>query len=976
MKYRLFFIFALASLFIGHHSNAQCDPVVAHDTSQFTADYAIRTSLVRGNTLHFAGNFTYVSQRTGHFAGIDTTFGNILHRATWPQVNGPVYKVITDGAGGWIIGGLFTAVGDSVRSNLAQIDASGHVTAFNPQTDDYVSALLLTGSTLYVGGLFTHVGGAPRSHLAKIAFPTGVVSAWAPDPDNYILALGLYNGVLYAGGTFTHVGGQPRSFIAKLDTASGAVSSWDAAPIGFSVNAIAFRGSNVYLGGSFGVIGGLVRDNIAALDTGTALANAWAPNADNTVYSLIFRSSTLYLAGRFGHLGATARNGFAEVDLTTGTATTFNPMTGLGTYISYRDMAVSGSKLFLCGSYGFGATRNYLASIDIPSATCQPRRYVLDNYAYTLGINGSELFVGGDFTGVGKERQGAAAIDMNADTLTAWNPAPNGDIVCMAASPSKIYLAGHFLTTSGSSTYRDLAAFDAVTGAADPAFLPYTVGGSVSSMVYSAGSLFIGGTFTGIGTYPRLYVGKISATTGACDPVWVTTGVTTTSAINCLALDEHNNIIIGGNFTALAGPSVRHNIGSVDPVTGIATAWNPDIPGTVMTVTVNNHKAFVGGAFTTVGGVPVKNLAKIDLTTGLADAWTPNPNQWVNVITPYYNSEFVGGRFDTIGTARVRGLGSVNLANSIPSAWDPAPDRDSLYSMAVYGNRLYALGQFRNISGGTGHYHFILYNLKNLPDTLTVTGNNSVCTGEHVLFTAATGVACNYQWTVNGVNTGVNADTFSYLPANGDIVICSNTVTATGCYISDSTRSNPITMSVNPISVPVISVMGPPAAYVGSTVGLTATISGAGSSYIVYWFKNAVLFNTTTGPTVSYVKTAGTDVITAKVVSLSGPCYDSTVSSPVPVNELHEVVIGVNSTNGVRAYPNPFEGTLTVHGLDVTDDVALLDCAGRAISEYKVDGSGTGTRTLLFDNLSPGTYMLRITDSAGHQKKTVMVVRR
>ena len=63
---------------------------------------------------------------------------------------------------------------------------------------------------------------------ATIDATTGVATAWDPNANDYVYALAVSGGTVYAGGYFTSIGGQPRNYIAALDAASGAATDWDA----------------------------------------------------------------------------------------------------------------------------------------------------------------------------------------------------------------------------------------------------------------------------------------------------------------------------------------------------------------------------------------------------------------------------------------------------------------------------------------------------------------------------------------------------------------------------------------------------------------------------------------------------------------------------------------------------------------------------------------------------------------------------
>jgi PKD repeat protein len=91
------------------------------------------------------------------------------------------------------------------------------------------------------------------------------------------------------------------------------------------------------------------------------------------------------------------------------------------------------------------------------------------------------------------------------------------------------------------------------------------------------------------------------------------------------------------------------------------------------------------------------------------------------------------------------------------------------------------------------------------PVSITIAASaNPVDEGTSVTFTA-TGIngGANplYQWKVNGANTGINSDTHSYVPDNGDVVTCTLS-SSLDCAGGNPATSNSITMIVQ--SVPVI----------------------------------------------------------------------------------------------------------------------------------------------------------------------------
>ncbi|NCA78014.1 MAG: hypothetical protein EOM90_16935, partial [Alphaproteobacteria bacterium] len=90
-----------------------------------------------------------------------------------------------------------------------------------------------------------------------------------------------------------------------------------------------------------------------------------------------------------------------------------------------------------------------------------------------------------------------------------------------------------------------------------------------------------------------------------------------------------------------------------------------------------------------------------------------------------------------------------------------------------------------------------------LPVSVSIAASaNPICSGSGVTFTATPvngGASPAYQWKKNTVNiSGATNATYSYTPANGDVITCLLTSNAT-CISGNPATSNAITMTVNPL---------------------------------------------------------------------------------------------------------------------------------------------------------------------------------
>jgi hypothetical protein len=88
------------------------------------------------DVVYIGGAFQFVGPSTGGGVPVDAVTGE--PSPDFPPVTGYAWVSISDGRGGWYIGGNFRAVGGQPHSNLAHILSDGSVDDWNADTDDFV----------------------------------------------------------------------------------------------------------------------------------------------------------------------------------------------------------------------------------------------------------------------------------------------------------------------------------------------------------------------------------------------------------------------------------------------------------------------------------------------------------------------------------------------------------------------------------------------------------------------------------------------------------------------------------------------------------------------------------------------------------------------------------------------------------------------------------------------------------------------
>ncbi len=188
---------------------------------------------------------------------------------------------------------------------------------------------------------------------------------------------------------------------------------------------------------------------------------------------------------------------------------------------------------------------------------------------------------------------------------------------------------------------------------------------------------------------------------------------------------------------------------------------------------------------------------------------------------------------------------------------------------------------------------------------------NNICAGTPVTFTATPvngGSAPTYQWQLNGTNTGTNSNTYtSAAIKNNDVVSCTIISNAL-CLTTTTANSNTITMLVNPILTPTVSIVASQNNICkGTPITFTATSSNGGTAPTYQWTINGINAGTN-NPLFTSSTFSNNDIVNCTITS-NAACVSSPtgVSNNIAVMVYPVIIPSVHITGDVNniCYSNP-----------------------------------------------------------------------
>lgn len=296
-------------------------------------------------------------------------------------------------------------------------------------------------------------------------------------------------------------------------------------------------------------------------------------------------------------------------------------------------MAVLGDTLFVTGRFGaVGPPTGQLAVLDKTTGQADTSYPRVDapgtGVLVTLPDGAGGYYAGGEFFNFGEQPRLNLAHVLSDGTIDpGFRPDPSiagasGFVEALVLDDNVLYVGGRFDTVGGQPR-EDLAALDAVTGAALPFAADFDRSNdfrSVRALVGDAGVLYVAGEFSAVNGQPRTSLAAFDAVTGALLPWGPTLRVgppDTAPFILSLALSDAT-LYFSGGFDTVSGQA-REEIAEVtlaDAVTGeggIPTAWVPTF-GLSDPVIAQDLLVVGGDVFAAAGR---RRLARIDRTTAV-----------------------------------------------------------------------------------------------------------------------------------------------------------------------------------------------------------------------------------------------------------------------------------------------------------------------------------------------------------------------
>ncbi len=625
-------------------------------------DGSVAALMIYGGTLYVGGGFTHAGGIT-----VNAIAAYNLSSGTWSGMGsgmasstiGPgVAGLAADDSGNIYAGGAFDTAGGAPAGNIAmwngsywsamgtslgnpmnglikaiavngsEIYAGGSVTGsgnlfqyvggywhvVGGDTNGQVTSLAINGSSMFVAGSFTAVnqGTQTANNIARWDIGTSTWSALGSGLTGLHADAIAFDGLgnMYVTGDFTAAGGASAHSIAKWNGATWSTLA-DPAIIGDGIElagySLSIHGSDVYVTGNFTQAGGYPAQNIARWDAANQHWYAPGSTVNGTVVALLVNNDFVYVGGNFTTAGGLPARSIARWSMNTNTweAVSSDPLMGCNGFLCsgpvVNALAINGSDIYVGGNFNSagGATLNNIARLNNGSwnalgnglSGCSPIAFCAAR-VNTIVPDGSGVTVGGSFINAGPTivnhiaRWDGSTWQLFTDSGHV-NTGTDGPVLAIATDGSgNYYFGGGFNVPAANLVYFD--GFDWYSGFSAP-------NAAVGSIVWLGRDLYIGGQFTNAAGSGANY---IAVSRNGSD--WQALGNSLDDWVSSIS-QQGNKLVVTGAFSQSGILGVAH-IATWDMDSQSWSNLGTGSDDIIYAAAASPGYTFVGGVFGTLGG--------------------------------------------------------------------------------------------------------------------------------------------------------------------------------------------------------------------------------------------------------------------------------------------------------------------------------------------------------------------------------------
>jgi N-acetylneuraminic acid mutarotase len=337
---------------------------------------------------------------------------------------------------------------------------------------------------------------------------------------------------------------------------------------------------------------------------------------------------------------------------------------------------------------------------------------------YALASDGQgNVYVGGSFIvvgGISTPVNNIARFNTQTNTWstlgTGSSNGVSGEVRALAVVGNEVFVGG-FFTEAGGVSANNVARFNTLTntwstlgtGSSNGVF-----GGSVYALAVVGNEVVVGGSFTEAGGVSANYVARFNTQTNTWSSLGTGSSNGVNSVVNALAV-VGNEVFVGGSFTSAGGVSARR-VARFNTQTNtwstLGTGSSNGVSGEVRALAVVGNEVFVGGFFTEAGGVSANYVARFNTQTNtwssLGTGSSNGVSGSVSALAVVGNEVVVGGFFSSAGGVSANYVARFNTQTNTWSSLGTGSSNGVngfVNALAVVGNEVVVGGEFTSAGG-------------------------------------------------------------------------------------------------------------------------------------------------------------------------------------------------------------------------------------------------------------------------------------